>query len=106
MENGDAGARIADRAAQLFEIGRLRNVDGHIVKSFEKAVGDPLAVKAVGQMFVERFIGALAKARIVELGPRSTDNSKIGWKQPVRIQSVKRRKKHSPCKVARGAEHQ
>ena len=76
------------------------------MKPREEALGDALPVKALGQMLLQRLIGALAEAVVVEFGPRGSDDPQIVGKQPVGVEPVERGQKHAPGKVAGRSEHQ
>src|SRR6185503_3298646 len=82
-ENGYTGTGVTDRTAKPFEIGRVGDVDRHIMKPLEKAVRDPLAVKALWQMLMERFVRALAQACVVELGSSRADDPEFRRKKSI-----------------------
>ena len=84
----------------------MSDVDRHIMKTLDETVRDALAVKALGQMLVERFVRPLAKTRVVEFGSGGADDPELGRKKAVGIEAVERWKKHPPGKVAGGSEHQ
>ena len=81
-------------------------VERLVFQAGQKGVDLAFILAVIRQKFAKRLAGESAKAVIIMLASRGSENAQRRRDQFVRVQGIKRRQQHAPRQIARGAEQQ
>jgi hypothetical protein len=97
---------IPDRLGKPLESGGIVDVERHIMKPAQEALGDAVLVEAFREMLAQRLLGSFAKGPVVELGASRAYDPEPVRQEAVGIESIEGREQHPPRKIAGRTEQE